>query len=435
MNICVFFVLTPYTKLVNSKKSHMYERVTIIGVSLGLVMIGWTGFRNVLLYPVIGLISTLVLLYRVFNKPTSTGVRCWIICISILTSSIIPIFSYEKNLFKINSSYNSDLSSLFDLTSYAPYSKFNELAKFNFESAAKWILGIVVFRILCSTFCASDNAVRCLFIRTWTIGVLLSIIAQLLQFINSFPSIWLFAFDYHTFNGRFPGLSDHPNTIAIIVCISVPLLYVSGFRKTHQKYILVLFTISELLAQSRIGIATFLLTLLVCNWRLFHKKVFFVCAFIFGTLLFLLLSNKGLFNSIVESSRFSTENIDSQKSNTGRWILMKYGYNTFLEHPFIGVGPRAFKQSHNIYIQILASLGIFGLIGFIDFLIRPLLLKYDRQLEPFLAKICIFSFMLFGLFNNKLTDFYLYFPLMVSLQILHTHTKYQKNEFNPFKKT
>jgi O-antigen ligase len=391
-------------------------------------MIGWTGFRSDSLYFVIGVISTLVLLFRIFNKPPAGGVRCWAICISILISSFIPILFYDKGIFKIVSADNTGLSTLFDLTSYFPYSNFNELVRFNVESAAKWILGIVVFRFLCSTFCSQDNAIRSLFIRSWIFGVLASITAQLLQYLNNFPSIWLFAYDYLAFNGRFPGLSDHPNTISIIVCISVPLLYFSGLQKRHQRYILFLFFISELLAQSRIGIATFILTLVLCEWRALHKKFSFALVFIFGAILILLLYKLSLFNSIIESSRFNPSNIDTQQSNSGRWILMRFGWNTFLENPVFGVGPRAFKENHNIYIQVLASLGFFGLIGFFDFLIRPLLLKYGRDLEPFLAKICLLAFMFVGLFNNKLTDFYLYFPLMLSLQILLSNKKNQEFE-------
>jgi hypothetical protein len=57
-------------------------------------------------------------------------------------------------------------------------------------------------------------------------------------------------------------------------------------------------------------------------------------------------------------------------------------------------------------------------VGFIDFLFRPLFRKYDGGRESFLARVCILVFMIFGLFNNKLNDFYLYFPLLLSLQIL-----------------
>jgi O-antigen ligase len=343
---------------------------------------------------------------------------------------VIPILFYDNSLSNVDSADRSGLGTIFDLTRYLPFSNLNELIRFNIESAGKWLLGILVFRTLCKNFCFQDNPVRLTFIRFWIFGVLISVSAQILQFFGIFPASMLFSYDYRTFNGRFPGLSDHPNTIAIIVCMSIPLLYLSSLSSKSEKFVIALFVISELLSQSRIGIVTFALTLLLCNWRMLQQKIVYFFVFTLGAILLALLYKLELFNSVLDASRFDSSNIDSQKSNEGRWILMKFGMNTFLDNPIFGVGPRAFKESHNIFIQVLSSLGICGFVGFIDFLVRPLLLKYDRGFEPFLARICIFSFLVFGLFNNKLNDFYLYFPLILSLQVLANRRLNQESASN-----
>ena len=394
------------------------DKICVIGISIGLVMVGWTGLQTRLLYFVIALISILVFLSRIFRKSIASGVRCWILCISILISTVVPIFLYDGELSRLSSTGNSSLSTLFDLTKYFPYTNLEELIKFNFESAFKWILAIVVFRTICSHFTSEDYMIRNFLIRSWIFGVLVNVIVQIFQFLNIFPIFEIFSYDYHVFNNRFPGLSDHPNTISIIVCLSVPLLYFSGLKTWYRKYFVIVFLISQILAQSRIGIVTFSLTLILCNWSILRKKFFYIAILCFVAILLWLLYKMDLFNSFIDSSRFNSSNIESQKSNLGRWTLMNFGLTSFFENPFFGVGPRAFKESHNIYIQVLASLGIFGLVGLFDFLIRPLFLKTEVKSESNFARICIFSFMFFGLFNNKLVDFYLYFPLMISLQVL-----------------
>jgi len=395
-----------------------WERTALYGISLGLLMTGWTGFQSVLIYSAIGLISFITILVRISKKPKTSGVRCWAMCISIVISSILPIFFYSASKFNINSINESKLATIFDLTHYIPYSNLNELIAFNTSSAAKWILGILVFQILFNIYCSRESEVRTIFICSWLIGVAISIGAQLLQLFKLFPTLSLFNYDYLSFNGRYPGLSDHPNTIAIIVTLSTPLLYLSGMARKKLRFIIIYFMISELLSQSRIGIATFAFALLLCNWQSLRRRLLHLLVLLVGIVILWLVYKLGAFNTFIESSRFNSSNIASQNSNLGHGILTEFGINTFFENPFFGVGPRAFKESHNIYIQVLASLGILGFAGFIDFLVRPLFRKYEGARETFLAKVCILTFMIFGLFNNKLNDFYLYFPLILSLQIL-----------------
>jgi hypothetical protein len=59
-----------------------------------------------------------------------------------------------------------------------------------------------------------------------------------------------------------------------------------------------------------------------------------------------------------------------------RWLLIKRGYQIFLHHPILGVGIKNFSSvsgtkygvwlpSHNLYIQLLAEIGLLGTMAFL----------------------------------------------------------------------
>jgi O-antigen ligase len=88
--------------------------------------------------------------------------------------------------------------------------------------------------------------------------------------------------------------------------------------------------------------------------------------------------------------------------------LLKFGWTSFTEYPVTGAGAALVKVSHNIYLQILSSVGLIGFIAYLNFILRMLSNSFRTS---YLEKIPLLVFLMFGLLNNSLSDFYLYFPL------------------------
>lgn len=140
--------------------------------------------------------------------------------------------------------------------------------------------------------------------------------------------------------------------------------------------------------------------------------------------------------------RFSFSSGDLNDLSSGRieyfWV---YAIDMFLDSPIFGKGWRAFKYSgigtlnandaHNIYIQLLAEVGLVGFVLVVSFMIRALIATYKaiRENEVCLClsdkSMCIMKmsfayqifFILYGFTGNPLYDPQCYYPYIICCAI------------------
>jgi O-antigen ligase len=217
---------------------------------------------------------------------------------------------------------------------------------------------------------------------------------------------------------RFSGLSSHPNHLSTVINLTIPLAFyiskVFKFKKLNLFFVPV-FLYGQILTGSRIGLVGCITILILCLKYLLNVKL--------GTLLVLALCGgitllvvpqlvENLFSG---SIRLFSNASDITQSNYARLSLAKQGIADFLGNPFFGIGPRAFKSSHNIFLQVLASLGICGLAAFI-FLLKRVFFTRTKNSELLIAsRLSFASVLISGLFSNALADFFLYLPVSVIL--------------------
>ena len=137
---------------------------------------------------------------------------------------------------------------------------------------------------------------------------------------------------------------------------------------------------------------------------------------------FLLMYIFGLFEYVLRHTRLGlsigTSQID--ESSQGRIALLRYGFEIFSSFPITGIGPSVLKTFHNIYLQIAASFGIIGLLTFFYYVRHLLRIDFNLQLR-FEYRLIIYVFLCYGMLNNNLADFYLYFPLGLCYSTLNSH--------------
>lgn len=178
-----------------------------------------------------------------------------------------------------------------------------------------------------------------------------------------------------------------------IVCLSLfPLVY-SFFYKSKISYLIIILSLLNILTICLhgtrgiwIGIPLILLTIFITYYKKQSKKVIFSCLFC------LFLGIIGLFTpaSPIQSriaafkSDISVQNTEKfNESSTGLRVLMyKEFANKFQENPLYGVGTEKLEKQlilkikqphlHNLFIQELATHGIFGFIGMFTLIFFPL---------------------------------------------------------------
>jgi probable O-glycosylation ligase (exosortase A-associated) len=203
---------------------------------------------------------------------------------------------------------------------------------------------------------------------------------------------------------RAEGLAGtDPNTLAVSLVLAVPfLIFAFGWIKNHWLGIVpvlcaacAIFTIS--LTGSRSGVVG-LVAVMFFIWLTSNRKLALA-------LVFLVVVVAGWFALPSQyKERYSTiTSTDYDPSTQGRFDAWEAGLQMFVARPFFGVGAGTFAvayssgnfsdhgrwlKAHSMYIQIIAEIGIFGLIAFAwlvgymirqNFRLRKLLIKHFKR--------------------------------------------------------
>lgn len=292
--------------------------------------------------------------------------------------------------------------------------------------AVKWVLALISLPYIVQILKMQYPQILRNCIYAWIAGVVLNSTTQILQSIG-FARISTATFHPETFSGsRFPGLASHPNALAITVCLTLPLVYfpVLKFSKIVRILLTLFFSASILITGSRAGIIVFAagLILVMSKNRMTGKfRLSIILILIFASLLIIL---SGFSEMLISNTRLNSQDLSARASNSARLSLLKFGWTAFFDYPLTGAGAALIKVSHNIYLQILSSIGLIGFFAFINFIVKTMSNSFKAS---YLEKIPLIVFLMFGLLNNSLSDFYLYFPLAFAYAI---KSKLKKNEDN-----
>jgi len=326
--------------------------------------------------------------------------------ITIALSTLIAILIGPQKLLSLNDLQNQIFSSSQYIgeqsTSYNPLS--------DFTPAVKWILALVSLPYIVQVLKIRFPKILKNCVYAWITGVLINSLTQMLQF-TGIAKFNTEMFNSEIFSGsRFPGLSSHPNALAISVCLTLPLCFfpILKIAKIPRLFLTLFFGASVLITGSRAGIIVFIAALLLVISRSQSRGKFrinLVFMLIFFSLIIII---SGFSDTLLSNTRLDSNDLSARASNSARVSLLKFGWTSFTEYPVTGAGAALVKVSHNIYLQILSSVGLIGFIAYLNFILRMLSNSFRTS---YLEKIPLLVFLMFGLLNNSLSDFYLYFPL------------------------
>ncbi|MGF2082642.1 O-antigen ligase family protein [Enterococcus casseliflavus] len=256
-------------------------------------------------------------------------------------------------------------------------------------------------------------------------------------------------------NGKIVGLSDTYSLNATYISLAFGLsitnvLYYGENSFKNYKFIYFIFSFIALIVVGKRAHVILSLITIIFIWLIENrkkiKKRFFNLA-----LLFILLVPIIVFllpyvsNSLVFIDRF----FDQQDLSTlgGRTELYAEAFRIFKDHVFIGVGWAGYPeivqytvganyingfsrmQAHNIYLQLLAEVGIIGFIFFAYLFysgiragISEMRVLNERSKYKFFVVYSLYIqifFVLYGLSGNPLYDRATYIPYFISLTIIY----------------
>lgn len=219
-------------------------------------------------------------------------------------------------------------------------------------------------------------------------------------------------------DGRYGGLSDHPNALGLTAMFSVALIpyLLATSRQGHRWIWMALGAVNAVgiwISGSRAALLVLLVLLVI--FPLVSRSALGLGLLGFGTALCLFFAER-LLN--VEGGNALSRLLgagSSADSNADRTNRIEAVMDSIREHPLLGSGFIHSWYAHVTYLEIMSAAGLFGLIGFCSILIAA-----DRNVlsAPHPSSLLAYpalAYTMVGFVTNVLWDRYIWIPLSLSL--------------------
>ena len=188
--------------------------------------------------------------------------------------------------------------------------------------------------------------------------------------------------------GSVGGMFKNPNDLALNMVAVLPLAVflvlqpVSMVKRALAGLCAAMMFGAVVASHSRSGTVGLAAMGLVLGVQLLKRKPGLVLAMVFAGLLALPLLPSSYWQRLAS---ITNESLDETGSREARSVLLRESFDAFVTHPFTGVGAGQFKnynpegreeawrESHNVVLQVAAELGIAGLAVFFYLVIRAFL--------------------------------------------------------------
>jgi O-antigen ligase len=178
-------------------------------------------------------------------------------------------------------------------------------------------------------------------------------------------------------SGRSAGLTTHPNHLAFISSLGAGLaltlaLTERAVRRGLAITALTILSLAVLRAGSRAGLVALTVTVavVVIQNRRAHggqspRGRYVVVLLGLAVVGSLLLSTGRITLGPHNAITRSLGDVTTATSDEGRSVLLSGGVQSIADNPLTGAGLEHALQAHNVYVQMAASAGILGLLGFV----------------------------------------------------------------------
>lgn len=260
----------------------------------------------------------------------------------------------------------------------------------------------------------------------------------ILEYLSPQLFIFLWIRDGLDWPYRISSLLQNPNQLGVLTALGIILTFTLFHKKVIPIYLLVLtiplFMTNLILSGSRNGlfVLIFSLLLIIYPYRLISYKVlaFLLPFFIIGFWRLWHISPKlaqtvqQIPQNLQSIQQFATGNKEAFIFLPKRIQILYVAFNSFIEHPITGTGIQTLAEkiipesssfaqgltAHNIFIHILAELGIPGLLLLLGIFISAL--WQTNLLDPKVGLLCSF------IITAQIFDFFIHdFPTIIIMSL------------------
>lgn len=249
--------------------------------------------------------------------------------------------------------------------------------------------------------------------------VIVGIISCLFNLLLNYKGLLSLSFINNSYEAQFSSFFKNRNTygIFLLVCIIANRYLIINKNPHASKLVSVLFAISLILTMSRtsiVGLIVFYACFLFTNEsrRISRKRLLIIFSVICITIAsIIIISNNQELYSKLDTLLFRTNSLDD---GSGRFDIWENGFRIAMNYsPFFGVGHynafwinenifgNTLQYFHSIYIEMLATYGLFGLAILLYALrsLYRLIKKADKKNQKFL-KSTFLCFVVISLFET-----------------------------------
>lgn len=277
---------------------------------------------------------------------------------------------------------------------------------------------------------------RQILVRAWILGACINCVVAISDFSGAThlgPSI--VGGDNTSKDGRYAGLTAHPNHLAIVAAMALPIILAEAAtpgRRASRRLLSAaavgVIAVGLLASGSRAGVLAGGAALLGAalapgaGRRMIRRIV--PIAFLIATIVIVGVASKQ--NSLyLGFDRLIHPDSSDLSSTNARGLGFDHAMHDFLASPVFGTGFSSITNALDIFMQLLQAGGVLAFLAFFMFLrgtastalgisrdrSRP---NSDRQLAIAL-EVSIMAWLVFGLFQNSIYDRFLYVPASLLL--------------------
>lgn len=285
----------------------------------------------------------------------------------------------------------------------------------NVDNSVKFLLALVAVPWLLMTF-GLGRARLSRLADAWCAGVCVNAVLAVLDE-QGVTSVSAHLIGFVDVSGRQPGLTTHPNQLALAIVLTLPVAVSWGARRgTWQlmsAFAVGSLILAVLVTGSRAGIAAAFLAVGLTVAAQPALRRFVLWMTVPGSIVIAVNSERILsfLGSALTESRFGEGH--SVSSDLDRLHRLEQARRDFDSSPFYGIGMRVALEGHNVYLQVLAAAGIIGLAALTIYALGALYAALSLWHDMFarVMGVSIFLFFLLGVVSNNLVARYLFVPV------------------------
>jgi O-antigen ligase len=297
----------------------------------------------------------------------------------------------------------------------------------NLIAAAEFLTALVGVPLLISMYATSAERLA-LFSNVWIAFAALNALAGVTDFLKITAFSLLLTGD--TRSDRFSGLSSHPNHLALVCAMALPvaLFYFGNSRRLVARLALaaevILLLLGVLVSGSRAGIACSAVVIVIqmlFQGRILRSRIVVLAALAVFAGVWVAASSETRSADLLRGLHRLTGEESVGASDAERIEMYDRAITDFKESPLLGTGMRNVRHAHNIYLQLAQSGGIDVLGTFAVYIAATFYLAWKLSLDKLLntslrglALALAFSvgaWLIQGLWQNAVYDRYLYVPV------------------------